>query len=154
MSGVHPLQVQPSTPRTIAAAWFARKRSGEMTEQEARELAAWLEADPRHRQAYELAAEVWGAAEGVRANPTMLSIRERALRRGRLSWLGRRAAIAASVMLAVFGGWAAMEHTPGGPVISTGLATEANLTGAPMRDFATDVGQKRTVTLEDGTVVT
>jgi len=57
-------------------------------------------------------------------------------------------------MLAVFGGWAAMERAPGGPVISTGLATEANLTDAPMRDFATDVGQKRTVTLEDGTVVT
>jgi len=154
MSRVHPLQAQPSTPRTIAAAWFARKRSGEMTEQEARELAAWLEADLAHRAAYELAAEVWGAAEGVRANPTMLSIRERALRRGRFGWAGRGAAIAASVALAVFGGWAAMERAPEGPVISTGLATEANLAGAQMRDFTTDVGQKRTVTLEDGTVVT
>jgi transmembrane sensor len=154
MSPLHPLQAQPSTPRTIAAAWFARKRSGEMTEQEARELAAWLDADPRHRAAYDLASEVWGAAEGVRANPTMLSIRERALRRGRFGWAGRGAAIAASVALAVFGGWAAMERAPAGPVISTGLATEANLAGARMHDFATDVGQKRTVTLEDGTVVT
>ena len=73
MSG-HPLQTQidgkPAGPRTIAAAWFARKRSGEMTEQEARDLAVWLEADPSHRAAWELAGEVWGATDGVRANPT------------------------------------------------------------------------------------
>jgi len=154
MTRAHPLQAEPAIPRTIAAAWFARKRSGEMTEQEARVLAAWLDADPVHRNAYELAGEVWGAAEGVRANPTMLAIRERAMRRRYFGWAGRGAAIAASVVLAVFGGWAAMERTPSGPVVSTGLATQADLAGTKERAFATAVGEQRTVTLGDGTVVT
>ena len=154
MTRAHPLQAEPATPRTIAAAWFARKRSGEMTEQEARELAAWLDADPAHRAAYDLAGEVWGAAEGVRANPTMLAIRERALRRRGLGWAGRGAAIAASVMLAVFGGWAAMQRATDGPVISTALATRADLAGTKERDFTTAVGEQRTITLVDGTIVT
>jgi transmembrane sensor len=154
MSRGHPLQVEPATPRTIAAAWFARQRSGEMTAGEARELAAWLDADPAHRAAFELAAEVWGAAEGVRANPTMLTIRERAMQRRRFGWVRGGAAIAASLTLAVFGGWAAMNRAPGGPVISTAVATQADLVGAKAEDFATAVGEKRTVTLDDGTVVT
>ena len=154
MTRLHPLQVEPPTPRTVAAAWLARKRSGEMTEQEARELAAWLDADPAHRVAWGLAAEVWGAAEGVRANPTMLAIRERAVRGRRFGWAARGGAIAASIVLAVFGGWAAMQRMPDGPVISTALATQADLVGAQAREFSTSVGQKRTVTLDDGTVVT
>lgn len=150
----HPLQTEPQTPRIIAAAWFARKRSGEMTEQEARELAAWLDADAAHRAAWELAGEVWGAAEGVRANPTMLAIRERALKRRRLSWAATGGAIAASLALALFGGWSMLDHGPSGPVISTALATQADLAGAVAQDFATAVGERRTVTLDDGTVVT
>jgi transmembrane sensor len=155
---VHPLRAQidgkPAGPRTIAAAWFARKRSGDMTEQEGRELAAWLDADPAHRAAWELAGQVWSASDGVRANPTMLSIRERALGRRRFGWAARGGAIAASLALAVFGGWAVMERAPAGPVISTAVATQADLAGAKSRDFTTAVGQRRTLTLEDGTVVT
>lgn len=150
----HPLQTEPAIPRTIAAAWFARQRSGEMTEQEARELAVWLDEDSAHRAAWELAAQVWGAAEGVRANPTMLGIRERAMRRRRLSWAATGGAIAASIALAVFGGWSMLDRTPAGPVISTAVATQADLAGAGSRDFSTVVGERRTVTLEDGTVVT
>jgi len=150
----HPLQTQPATPRTIAAAWFARKRSGEMTEQEARDLAAWLDADPAHRAAFNLAAEVWGAAEGVRANPTMLAIRERALHRPRLSWAVRGGAIAASLMLAVFAGLTITHRAADGPAIYTALATQADLAGTKERDFATAVGEQRTITLSDGTVVT
>jgi transmembrane sensor len=154
----HPLQTEidgkPAGPRTIAAAWFARQRSGEMTEQEARDLAVWLDADPAHRAAYDLAAQVWGAAEGVRANPTMLAIRERAMKRRRLSWAVTGGAIAASLAMAVFGGWAMLDRPPTGPVISTAVATQADLAGAKARDFATAVGQRRTVTLEDGTLVT
>jgi transmembrane sensor len=149
----HPLQTEPATPRTIAAAWFARKRSGEMTEQEGRELAVWLDADPANRAAWELAAEVWGAAEGVRANPTMLAIRERVLRRRRLGWAATGGAIAASIALAVFGGWQLMDRGPQGPVISTALATQPDLAGAKARDFSTAVGERRTITLDDGTVV-
>lgn len=159
MSGPsHPLQTQidgkPAGPRTVAAAWFARQRSGDMTEQEARELAVWIEADPSHRATWELAAQVWSATEGVRANPTMLRIRERALARRRFGWTATGGAIAASVAMALFGGWLMMERTPSGPVISTAVATHADLAGAKSRDFSTAVGERRTVNLEDGTVVT
>lgn len=148
----HPLQTESATPRTIAAAWFARRRSGEMTEQEGRELAAWLDADPAHRKAWDLAHTVWGASEGVRSNPAMLQMRERAVRRRRFTRPAAGLAIAASLLAAVFGGWAVVEGRDPPPAAL--IATPQNLAGAQASELHTTVGQRRAVTLADGTVVT
>jgi transmembrane sensor len=151
----HPLQAtlegEPAGPRTVAAAWLARKRSGEMTDQEARELALWLEGDPANRAAYDLAQRVWGASASVRSNPTMLAMRERARRR--YSWRSRAiagGAVAATLVAAVFGGWV-FTDTPSMPV---GVPTPVAMSAPVGQEFKTEVGQRATVTLPDGSVVT
>lgn len=153
----HPLQMAldegAAGPRTTAAAWFARKRSGEMTEQEGRELAAWLDSDPAHRAAYDLAERAWSASERVRDNPAMLSMRERALRRRYWrSWKVAGGALAAVLAVGVFAGWTVSEG-PAAPIAPL-AGPSAPLVLAPGQELRTEVGQRATATLPDGSVVT
>ena len=134
----------PNDPRDVAAAWFSRERSGEMTAQEAAALQAWLEADPLHAEAYAQTRQAWAEAAAVRADPQVMAIREH--------WLGSHAqrrrrqamrAIAASVMAVVVagGGFAGWRWAVG---------------PKPLGDhtFQTAVGERRVVKLPDGSEVT
>lgn len=133
----------PHDPVDAAAGWFARQRSGDMTADEAGELAEWLEADPLHRAAYATVERTWTGAEAMRAHPRVLAMREVALKRGgepRRRW--PIPALAASILLAVAGA---------GVVASSDLLARLGLFGA--QEFKTGVGQQATVTLPDGSVV-
>jgi transmembrane sensor len=131
-------------PRDLAAAWFSRERSGEMTADDALALQAWLDADPAHRTAYAEIAHAWGEAAAARADPQVMAIREHWLafhaRRRRLSAVR---AMAASLILVVMAG--------------AGVASWQWITGPrPLidRTFQTALGEQRTVELPDGSEVT
>ncbi len=123
--------------RDIAAGWFARQRSGEMTPGERAELRAWLEADPQARAAYASVRRAWGGAASLRADPNVMQIRQHwAEHRRRTTAMRAVAACAAVVVLAGAGalGWQVFS----GP--------------KPLKDaaFRTAVGERSTVELPDG----
>lgn len=127
--------------RDVAAGWFARQRSGEMTPDDRAALRAWLEEDPLHRIAYLSVRRAWGGAAALRGDPQVLEIRQQWAVEPRRTAFSRIAAAAAfAVVLSGLGfaGWQTMT----GP--------------RPLTDktFRTAVGEQSTVTLPDGSEVT
>jgi len=124
-----------------AVAWFTRRQGG-LTDAEMRELDAWLEVDPAHAEAYQSVMRAWARMELPREAPELLAMRAKALKVGperRVVWR-MAAGIAAA---AVLGGGT--------------FAWQGGLIGYrefPNQTFRTDVGQRSTVTLPDGSVVT
>ena len=120
-----------------ALAWFTRSKAGDMTAAEAAQLEAWLDVDPAHRAAFDEVSFTWQGIEPLRADPRIAAMQAG---RPRRRWLPQ--AIAASLVAAVLGasglvGWHYWPATP--------LSTQ---------QFRTGVGEKATVTLADGSVVT
>ena len=132
----------PETVEAAAAGWFARKRSGAMTAHEVEALEAWLARDPEHRAVFDQTEYWWGAASALGNDPSILALREEVAGRPRRRMLAL-GAVAASLMLAVFGGWGA---------VSTGLVPAPAFLEA-QQTFRTGVGQTATVRLRDGSMV-
>jgi len=137
--------VTPTAIEEAAGAWFARRRSGAMTSAEARALEAWLADDPRHMEAFQTIELTWAEVEDFRSAPEILAIRERA--RGRRSGVTRAAV---SRMAAAFLGLAVIA-TGGYGLKASGLI---DLHRFSNQQYATRVGEKTSVTLPDGSVVT
>jgi len=128
-------------PRDIAAGWFARQRSGEMTQEDRAALRAWLEEDPAHRIAYLSVRRAWGGSAQLRADPQVLQIREHWSRHRPRRALGRLAAAFAAVVV----------------LSSASLVSWRIVTGPhPLADAAyrTAVGKQETIKLPDGSLVT
>jgi len=138
--------VKPPSPHD-AAGWFALKRSGEMTAGELLAFQRWLEASPEHQAAWEEAEQSWAMAGLLRQDPELLLLRGQARKayppfRRPLMAAGAAAALA----VAVFAGLTAAPST-------LGLSTPA-IHARQQQTFRTGVGQRTTVTLSDGSVVT
>ncbi|HEX6860048.1 MAG TPA: FecR domain-containing protein [Caulobacteraceae bacterium] len=130
---------QLSPTKTEAIAWFTRQRGG-LTDAEARELDAWLEADPAHLEAFEATARAWARLELPREAPEMLALRAKALEvtpERRMVWRAAAAVAAAAVLGGGVFGWQQLQFRE-----------------YPNQTFRTEVGQRSTVTLPDGSVVT
>jgi transmembrane sensor len=133
-----------------AAAWFARQRSGPLSDSDAAEFAAWLKAHPTHTAAWASYQRLWGQLETVRDDPKILAIREQARHsaaRGRDWRRIRRFGLgaAASLLVAATAWWsiriAQME------LAGTRLPTAA-------RDASTEIGERSLLVLADGSKVT
>lgn len=113
-----------------AAIWVWRMDSGASSEADAEGFDAWLRQDPRHRRAYEELTKVWETLDGL---PDPRRALQLPTFRGRRPhwWL----AVAATVVAAV------------------GAATWLLHKGNETQTLATAVGQHRSVTLSDGTIV-
>jgi len=135
----------PTAIEEAAGAWFARRRSGTMTPAEAKALETWLAEDPRHLEAFQTIELAWAEVEDFRSAPEILAIRERA--RGRRSGVTRAAV---SRMAAAFLGLAVIAGGGYGLKVS-GLI---DLHRFSNQQYATRVGEKTSVTLPDGSVVT
>ncbi|HEX6861014.1 MAG TPA: FecR domain-containing protein [Caulobacteraceae bacterium] len=135
----------PEIPVLIeeAAEWFALKRSGAMGAEDLQALQVWLSKSPDHAAAWQEVAGAWDVAGAVRSDPEILRLREQARR---VRPKGMRAAIAASLAVAVLGGWSALGS--GGYVPAPTILTGGEQT------FRTGVGQTATVRLRDGSLVT
>jgi transmembrane sensor len=118
----------------MAVDWFTRAGAGDMTAGETAELEAWLDADPAHRAAFDAVGFTWQGIEPLRSDPRIA-----AMQRGRPSRRWVPHAIAATLAVAVLGGagWQFWPH--------------ATLTN---QQFRTGVGEKATITLADGSVMT
>ncbi|MGE5501835.1 MAG: FecR family protein, partial [Ignavibacteriales bacterium] len=128
-----------------ACDWFARRRSGEMTPKDERDLEAWLALDPAHRAALEEVERAFAGLEAFRSTPEILARRERARSRYRgvpRVWIARAAAAFAA--LAVLAGGVGWQYA--GP----------SLTGRGFTDqeYRTAIGERTNLTLPDGSVVT
>lgn len=129
--------------RRQAAAWFARLRADDVTENERGQCRQWLDADARHRAAYERMERLWSGAGDHAAHPEIaLRVRAQAPaaaatrqppRRGRgrlLAWSGAAAALIAVAAI----GWRLLQPPP----------------TVPEQQYVTAVGESRTIALEDG----
>lgn len=125
-------------PTRAAAQWWVRLREPEPAAQTIEQWQAWLEADPRHAQAFEQVCRLGESLHAVDAS-TRASLRqafaptERV--RPRARWVAGLA-IAASLVIAVLG-WRMAVH--GG-------------TSDPQR-YASEVGQNRDIRLSDGSTI-
>ena len=145
MSGPIPdIEEDTGDPRDVAVAWFSRERSGEMTEDDARALQAWLDDDPSHHAAYATIRRAWGGAAAVRADPQVLAIREQwVTSHGRRRRALALRAVAAGLIVAVMAG--------------AGVSGWQWYSGPrPLGDrtFQTALGEQTTVKLPDGSRLT
>lgn len=93
-------------PTGTAHAWVVRLASGDMSERELAELRAWLDADARHRAAFDEARQIWHAAGDIPdafAPPAAAAATTTAQRPARMGSRARvpSAAAAAAVIVAV-----------------------------------------------------
>lgn len=116
-------------PRDAALAWFVRMESGNADAADHRAFSAWLAQDPVHRREYDRLAGLWGDLDRV---PDPRKARRAAPTRRRFLAFGAA------------GGAAACAAALGGVVV---------LTGWP-GDLRTGIGERRTVALDDGSVLT
>jgi transmembrane sensor len=128
----------------VAAMWRQRMLQPGWTLDDEAQFNTWLEADQRHRRAISQIDDVWGFFGQHRASPESLTVRRDLLRRvqnetrGRWNgrWLSRRRLIGAGAGLAA--------ATMLGLVWP--LATQGDV-------YRTGVGERRTVILKDGSVL-
>lgn len=110
-----------------AAEWLSRRQDGPLAPEERRRFEAWLDASPHHAVAYARVEASWERARRLRAAPA--AVRTPRDPRGRAGW---QAAIAAVLLLAVgFSAW---------------------LWSRP-DSYRTDIGERRLLTLDDGSRV-
>lgn len=121
-----------------AAAWTWRLDAEALSASERTELESWLRQDPRHRRAFEEFGKTWRSLD--RLSEIKREEKIATLARATRGWSARRRSpalwgAAAALSLAVIGGawW-----------LGRGARSEV---------FSTQVGQERTVTLADGSVV-
>lgn len=136
-----------NTVEREAAFWFARLRSDELGEEDRARFSRWLAADPAHVSAYADYQGLWSDLDEVAASGPILAMRREALkaaerpRRPQRRWapLG---AIAAGIAAVLIGGWMLMQGPALVPQAVSGPAT-----------YRTEVGERSSITLADGSVV-
>lgn len=126
MSEPSTMSVPPASARAEAAAWVARLQGPERNEATERAFRRWVEADPAHAAAFDRATQVWEGIGGAAAG-----MKVGAGRRARGRAMARVAASIAAVSMLAGGGWMMLRD----PV------------------YATEVGEQRTVRLEDGSLL-
>ena len=127
----------------MAAGFFVRQRSGNVPETFTMELRAWLEADARHRLAFNQVSERWSALEALRSDPPVSLMREealKALRFRRRDW-GIWGALAASLIVMIsFGAvWSTFRE----------LDTGHRKVEIAFQQYSTGIGKLSTIILPD-----
>ncbi|MFZ6762139.1 FecR family protein [Pseudoroseomonas sp. WGS1072] len=121
--------------RREAGAWLARLTSGQATDADAWQVASWRARSPAHEAAFQEAARLWRQLAPVMAEaPAAALPRLAAGRRGLLMGTGLAASLAGLLVAGRSGGWL------------------PDLTG-PGADHRTGTGERRTLTLADGSIV-
>lgn len=133
----------------VAARWHDRLTSGTV---DLLVFQTWLNASPDHAQAYALVQQSWASARAQADEPEILAIRHETLARTVQEqptpiWRYAGMALAASLVLMlcatlwIYGGYGAPEKVQTASVIPA---------QAPFRTIGTKVGERLTITLEDG----
>ncbi len=127
-----------SSAAAEAADWYARLRAQDVTEIDGLRFRAWISGAPERRQEFEALEKLWQGVGRLEQSPAMQRTREAILVRRRKSAhprARRQWAIAATTILSVGAAAWLWQH----------LTMDA---------YVTDVGELRTIPLDDGSVVT
>jgi transmembrane sensor len=131
-----------------AMAWRLRLSEPHWSADDEAELEVWLQADERHARAFERTGQVWAFFDQHATSPELLSARRallgRVQRQARGRWTGPAAIVRAPSRRVALGAMAAAL------VVGVGiwpLATQGDV-------YRTGVGERRVITLADGSVVT
>lgn len=147
--------------RDEAARWFTKAHSGAFSDADRASRDAWLSADPLHRAEYAALDRVWQAAAGVpverlraltepeTAGPASVAAGHRGASR---STAGRWIAVACVCLLGIGLGATMLPCVMRSPEHVAQLTRSAS-PQAQTQDIATRPGERRSVTLADGTVV-
>lgn len=124
------------------AEWFARRRAGGLAPEDQIAFQAWLDADPRNREAFEEASDLWGALDDVRTDPRLMRLREEARGAVGRRRIGRRIGAIAACAALIVGGFAAWQ----------GVRYLSGVIAPQPTTYATRVGQTMSVGLPDGSL--
>jgi len=135
-------EYSPEQLEQEALTWLVRGTSGAMSEEQARQLADWLQQSQAHRDAFDAARQLWEGLGALRERPTLRAARgpaqtstaiaRRSIRKSRLTSL---AAAASLLLCAVL------------------LSANPSLWQAWRAQYRTGVGEQKTVVLADGSTV-
>lgn len=133
--------------RSEASHWLALRRSGEMTASEEHDFRIWLDESPAHEDAWLRMERVWALTGAVADDTRIVAARaEDARAHDPARRRYRMAGVAAALALTLGSTWA---------VRDSGLIGDSKTAQmAEARMFRTGLGQRTTLTLEDGSTVT
>jgi len=132
-----------SSVDTEAARWFARMNSDARTDDDARHFQRWLNADLRHRRAYQRLSEQWMEYSAFADSPEVQRARSEALARGAVAPFGRARRLVTRAALPVAAAVAAAF------VIAAIIGTDR---AEGPSTYQTGIGERQTITLADGSV--
>lgn len=127
-----------------AVDWFLRVRSEEASEDDLPELRRWLQSDSRNAQAYAQVSASWAAVGEHASAPELVVGRRDALEVARQA--ARQRWSARPVWTQRFAAAAAMA--------AIGVAVAMFVSRGQGKVYETDLGERRTLTLQDGSAVT
>jgi transmembrane sensor len=131
-----------------AAEWFARVRSGHMTSQDDKAWEQWMEREPDNLAAYENVELAWEISQELRDRPKIKTLL-------RDADLGSTSAVDAPVSRGLFGGkvsWRAGAALAAA-VLFCAVTAVFVVTRVSVAEYASGVGEQRTVTLPDGSTL-
>jgi transmembrane sensor len=125
--------------RSEAAHWYNQRLAGDMTLEDEYRFRDWINRSDAHRDAYRSVDRAWVVAGGAASDPALsgTSVSGRSYAR---RWRGF--ALAATILLMIGVGWTTLP----------GLMFAGR--NHPAQAFETQTGQRSTITLPDGSVVT
>jgi transmembrane sensor len=134
----------------LAADWHGRLDEGQPSPVARAEFDAWIEADPKHRAAFEAVDRTWSRMSDARLDPRVMEIRRKALSAAARRSMSpvRFAAVVAS--LAVIAGVAWLAAPRLSEFNETGASATQRVEGGSLR---TAVGERSSMTLSDGSIV-
>lgn len=149
MSGDNTAPRRDSGPEEAASYWDARLRNPDCSREERATFESWRVADPANAAAFERLQAMLDALRASASRPALRAIRDAALqqKRRQFRWI---VGLAAAFVFCI-GGYVTLRD--GG----LGRGAPAATRGAAQTDlhvYVTAIGEQRTVTLEDGSVVT
>lgn len=151
-----PSSLAPESADVVAARWVARRSQGALRAHEQAEFDAWLMSDPLHQAAFDRAAGAYETAGVFAPAPEILAMRREALAMNaqpsdRRPWI---IAAAACLALLLFGAWRLSDELFVVPNPPMETAESSATPGAPRDHYATQVGERLTATLSDGSTLT
>ena len=132
----------PTEIRSAAQQWLLRVQSHDCTADEREAFERWRAADPQHDAAYRMVESVWQRSAAIGNDPALGDLLRQARRLPpERSWLQRnvpKLAMAASLVLAIGVGYYYLSERP---------------EYVPAIEYATAMGEQRTIALDDGSKV-
>ncbi|MBY9068079.1 FecR domain-containing protein [Hyphomonas sp. WL0036] len=136
-----------SAIEAAAASWDARLRNPDCSDAERARFRAWCDEAPAHREAFDRLQRAVVAMRSVAHHPEMRALRDAALSERKDLRRGRMALAAASILIAAVCAPLAL-HQFGNSTGQGGTDADAAVL------YATAIGQRTGITLDDGSVIT